>query len=173
MHKLLGTYNVVSGPVDYIHSLETTKQWLRQTDNGDDALIEMLVTQSFHACEDDTGHPYGNYTLATTVPTSWQVQITSFPVDAVTSVSGLSSGSYYLRHDRVGNAYVCLNELPASPDVTITFTVTGDVTPREKLAVLKGVVDEYEQRSSQVDRSLSTTANARESLLNPTKPFLC
>lgn len=162
-----------SAPADYGLDLAITKKYLRVDHNLDDDLINMLITGSLDATEDFLGYPITSRSMSGDYPTDWTVSIAPFYVKDAAVMVGTSSFTDYTLVNKPNGAYLYLGSLPSTDSIHVDFT-TGDATVSSniRLAMLKYVVDSYEQRSNDVyGASVAKPSFSFVNLLHPNKRY--
>lgn len=148
-------------PLNYGITLTEAKQFLRVDHTNDDTTINLLITSSLEAAESELGFPIISRSMSVEVPVSWTVQVAPYHVNEVTSV--YDGATIYADYDLVHSddgSYITFSVLPDAAFVSIDFTTGVTVCPSNvKLAMLKYVVDNYEQRTSEV-YGVSTTKSS-------------
>lgn len=162
-----------SDPLTYGISLTEAKRYLRIDHTLDDELVSMLITGSLEAAEDFLGYPITSRSLSADFPTNWTIDIAPFHVKDVAVLEGTSSFTDYELANKDNGASLYLGSLPNTETLNVTFT-TGDVSipTNIKLAMLKYVVDGYEQRSNDIyGVSVAKSSFSFANLLHPNKRY--
>jgi len=160
-------------PLTYGLSLTDAKRYLRVDHELDDNLINMLITGSLDAAEDFLGYPITSRSMSAEYPTNWTIQIAPFYVKSAEVMVGTSSFTDFELENKPDGAYLYFGSLPNIDKVSVAFN-TGDATvsANVKLAMLKYVVDGYEQRSNDVyGVSVSKPSFSFVNLLHPNKRY--
>lgn len=161
-------------PINFGITLSEAKSFLRVDHSNDDETIRFLITASLEAAESELGFPVVSRSMKVEAPVSWTTEIAPFYVNEVISVAsnGTTYNDYELLHTDAGSCIV-FSVLPSVSFVIVEFTTgTTACPPNVKLAMLKYVVDGYEQRTSDV-YGVSTTKSsfAFDRLLHSNKRY--
>jgi hypothetical protein len=132
----------------------------------------MLITGSLEAAEDFLGYPITSRSMSAEYPTNWTINVAPFYVNSVSSVSaGTASFTDYELVNSANGASLYLGSMPDTETINVTFT-TGQTSASAnvKLAMLKYIVDGYEQRSNDVyGASVAKPSFSFVNLLHPNK----
>lgn len=166
--------NLTAGdPLSYGLSISEAQKYLRDDDPNAVDVVNLLITGSLEAAEDFLGYPITSRSLSGEFATNWTINIAPFYAKNVSIMVGTSSFSDFELENKQNGAYVYLKSLPEVDTVSITFE-TGEATvpANMKLAMLKYVVDGYEQRSNDVyGASVSKPSFSFANLLHPNKHY--
>lgn len=172
---MANTFSMYSSgdPTTYGLTVAEAKKYLRVDHSLDDDLINTLITGSLEAAEDFLGYPITSRSLSASYATNWTIEVAPFYVKNVAVMVGTASFTDMEIENKANGAYLYLGSLPNSETVSVTFD-TGDATvpANVKLAMLKYVVDGYEQRSNDAyGVSVSKPSFSFANLLHPNKHY--